>query len=131
MVDVVEIYQHWNAGRPKAVIAESLGVDPKTIRKYVKVAEDAGLSPGGQAFSPRGVGRARAYLVPRARRARQRSLTHKVIEPYRSQIELMLETNTVTTVHQRLRDEEGLAVGISSFRRYCWVEFPTSTTATR
>ena len=40
MLDVVEIYQHWNAGRPKAVIAESLGVDPKTIRKYVKLAEE-------------------------------------------------------------------------------------------
>jgi len=42
VLDVVEIYQHWNAGRPKAVIAESLGVDPKTIRKYVKLAEEAG-----------------------------------------------------------------------------------------
>ena len=36
----------------------------------------------------------------------------------------MLGTNTVTTVHQRLRDGEGLGVGLSSFRRYCWVEFP-------
>jgi hypothetical protein len=29
----------------------------------------------------------------------------------------MLATNTVTTVHQRLRDEHGLAAGLSSFRR--------------
>jgi len=36
----------------------------------------------------------------------------------------MLESSTVTTVHQRLRDERGLAVGISSFRRYCYVVFP-------
>ncbi len=36
----------------------------------------------------------------------------------------MLKTNTATTVHQRLRDEHGLAVGLSSFRRYVWREFP-------
>ncbi|MGC8628404.1 MAG: IS21 family transposase, partial [Acidimicrobiales bacterium] len=29
-----------------------------------------------------------------------------------------------TTVHQRLRDEEGLAVGITSFRRWLWRELP-------
>ena len=33
----------------------------------------------------------------------------------------MLATNTVTTVHQRLRDEHRLSAGISSFRRYVWL----------
>jgi transposase len=36
----------------------------------------------------------------------------------------MLATNTVTTVHQRLRDEHGLAASIASFRRYVRLEFP-------
>jgi len=49
---------------------------------------------------------------------RERSRTHQSIEAHRSDIEAMLETNTAQTVHQRLRDEHGLAVGISSFRRY-------------
>jgi transposase len=124
VLDVVEIYQHWNAGRPKAVIAESLGVDPKTVRKYVKLAEDAGLSPGGQVFSRQEWTELVRSWCPELVDARRRSLTRKVIEPYRPRIEQMLGTNTVTTVHQRLRDEEGLSVGISSFRRYCWVEFP-------
>ncbi|MHB8457365.1 MAG: hypothetical protein ACYDBS_06705 [Acidimicrobiales bacterium] len=34
----------------------------------------------------------------------------------RPRIEEMLGTNTATTVHQRLRDEEGLSVGVTSFR---------------
>jgi hypothetical protein len=34
----------------------------------------------------------------------------------------MLTTNTVSTVHQRLRDEQGLTVSLTSFRRYCWWE---------
>jgi hypothetical protein len=33
VIDVVEILQHWHAGRPKAVIAESLRVDRRTVRK--------------------------------------------------------------------------------------------------
>ena len=124
MLDVVEIYQHWNAGRPKAIIAESLGVDPKTIRKYVKLAEDAGLSPGAQVLSRQQWTELVRTWSPELVDARERSLTRKVIEPYRPRIKEMLGTNTVTTVHQRLRDEQGLSVGISSFRRYCWVEFP-------
>lgn len=45
------------------------------------------------------------------------------IDAYRPLIEEMLATNTSTTVHQRLRDEHDLCVGISSFRRYVISEF--------
>src|SRR5664279_6286730 len=31
VIDVVEVLQHWHAGRPKTVVAASLGVDVKTI----------------------------------------------------------------------------------------------------
>ena len=51
MVDVVEILAHWYAGRAKAEVARSLGVDPKTVRKYVSAAEAAGLVPGGPPLS--------------------------------------------------------------------------------
>lgn len=124
VIDVVEILQHWHAGRPKTVIAASLGVDPKTVRKYVAPAEAAGLVPGGPPL-----GRAEwATLVqgwfPELLDARARSLTYPLLDPYRPRIKDMLTTNTVTTVHQRLRDEDGLQVGISSFRRYVWREFP-------
>ena len=45
VIDVVEVLQHWHAGRPKAVVAASLGVDVKTVRKYVPAAEAAGIRP--------------------------------------------------------------------------------------
>ena len=47
MVDVAEILQHWYAGRPKVEVARSLGVDAKTVRRYVAPAEAAGMAPGG------------------------------------------------------------------------------------
>ncbi|HUC06374.1 MAG TPA: IS21 family transposase, partial [Acidimicrobiales bacterium] len=52
------------------------------------------------------------------------SRTHDLIEVHRQSIKTMLETNTATTVHQRLRDEEGLGVGLTSFRRWLWREMP-------
>lgn len=131
MIDVVEVLEHWHAGRPKLVIAQSLGLDVKTIRKYVAPAEAAGIVPGGPAL-----GRAEwAALVrgwfPELVDARARSLTHPRIAPHRELIAAMLETNTVTTVHQRLRDEHGLAVSLTSFRRYCWAELPDEVTRER
>src|SRR3954470_9461394 len=47
VIDVVEVLQHWHAGRPKSVVASSLGVDAKTVRKYVATVEAAGMVPGG------------------------------------------------------------------------------------
>jgi DNA replication protein DnaC len=35
VIDVAEILVHWHAGRSLSEIAESLGVDRKTVRKYV------------------------------------------------------------------------------------------------
>jgi hypothetical protein len=124
VIDVVEIYEHWNAGRAKVVIAESLGVDVKTVRKYVRLAEQAGLMPGGQNLSRAEWGELVNRWCPELIDPRERSHTHQLIEPFHERIEEMLGTNTVTVVHQRLRDEDGLGVGISSFRRYCALTFP-------
>ena len=47
VIDIVEVLEHWCAGRPKLAVAESLGVDRKTIRrKYVAPAGGAGFAPG-------------------------------------------------------------------------------------
>ena len=51
MIDVVELFQHWHAGRRIGELSSSLGIDPKTVRKYVTPARDAGIVPGGPALS--------------------------------------------------------------------------------
>jgi transposase len=131
VIDVVEILQHWYAGRSKTDVAASVGVDRGTVRKYVAAAEAAGLSPGGPVL-----GRAEwIELVrgwfPELVDAQARSLTYPEINAHRERIQVMLGTNTVSTVHQRLRDEHGLRAGISSFRRYVWLEFPELPSAER
>ena len=124
VIDVVEVLQHWHAGRPKSVVATSLGVDAKTVRKYVRPAEEAGLVPGGPSLSRGEWSELVRGWFPELVDARARSATHEVIDAHRDRIKPMLATNTVATVHQRLRDEHGLAVGITSFRAYVAAVFP-------
>jgi len=123
MIDVVEVLQHWHAGRSKADVAASVGVDRGTVRKYVAPAEAAGLVPGGPPLSRGEWIELVQGWFPELVDAKARSLTYPVINAHRDRIEAMLATNTVTTVHQRLRDEHGLVAGISSVRRYVWLEF--------
>jgi hypothetical protein len=125
MIDVVEILQHWHAGRPKLVLSASLGVDPKTVRKYVAPAEAEGIVPGDGLVLDRAGWAARvAVWFPELTDARARSATWPVLEARRALIESMVATNTVATVHQRLRDEHDVRVSVTSLRRYVWQTFP-------
>src|SRR4051812_23824440 len=127
VIDVVEILQHWHAGRPATVVAASLGVDPRTVRKYTARAAESGIVAGGPPLSRGeggGVGRG---WVPGVVDGRARSLTFAEIDVHRARIEAMLDTNTVSTIWQRLRDEHGLGASETSVRRYVWLEFPDQT----
>jgi DNA-binding transcriptional regulator LsrR (DeoR family) len=48
VVDITEIYIHWYTGRSKSALAASLGVDRKTVRKYLAPAEASGITPGAR-----------------------------------------------------------------------------------
>jgi len=45
MVEIKEVLRQWLSGTRKKQIARRLGVDPKTVRRYVRVGERAGLKP--------------------------------------------------------------------------------------
>ena len=45
MTDFVEMFRHWYAGRSQVQIHQALGIDRKTIRKYLAPAVAQGLSP--------------------------------------------------------------------------------------
>src|SRR4051812_35898318 len=118
VIDVVEVLQHWHAGRPKSVVASSLGVDDKTVRKYVGKAEEAGMVPGGPPLSRAEWAELVAGWFPQLVDARARSLTWSEIDRHRELIAEMVKTNTVTTVHQRLRDDHQRRAGTPRVRRY-------------
>jgi transposase len=51
MVEITEVLRLWRAGVPKKRIAARLGLDPKTVRRYVTVAEGTGLRVGDDVVS--------------------------------------------------------------------------------
>jgi hypothetical protein len=51
VVDITEILIHWHAGRSIGEVARSLGVDRNTVRKYIRPAVEAGMTPGGEPVS--------------------------------------------------------------------------------
>jgi hypothetical protein len=131
MIDVIEVLEHWYAGRPKAVVADSLGVDRKTVRKYTARALAAGLVPGGP---PLGVERWQELVrewfpelvVPELRRA-----SFAECAAHHEAIKAGMATNHLSTVFQRLSDEAGFASSESSLRRYVALALPDEAKADR
>jgi hypothetical protein len=63
VANVVEVLEHWAAGRPLRAIALSLRLDCNTVRKYVTPALEAGYGPEAGAASG-GLGGICRALVP-------------------------------------------------------------------
>jgi transposase len=124
MVDVTEILEHWHAGRPKVEVARSLGVDVKTVRKYVAAAEAAGLEPGGPPVSAeRWRAMAREWF-PELAGISPRQTSWAEIGRHHDRIGELLGVVPVSVIWQRLRDEAGLEASVASVRRYVRARFP-------
>ncbi len=124
VVDVVELLRHWQAGDNVSQMARALGLDRKTVRKYVGRAEAAGMAPGGASLSQvQWAARVEAWF-PELSDPRARSSAFGQIAPFHDYIKEHLPETTLATIHQRLRDERGLAVSVASLRRYVRNELP-------
>jgi transposase len=99
-------------------VCASLGVDPKTVRKYVAPAIAAGLVPGGPPLSGEQWRERVAEWFPAMVDRSLRQSSWPAIEPHRELIKGWLGGVTVSTIHQRLRDDHGLAASESSLRRW-------------
>ena len=125
MIDVTEILTHWHAGRSLSEMSESLDVDRKTLRKYIAPAVGAGIAPGGPAKSEEEWAELVRGWFPQLADTRLRQVTWPAIGEHRDYIVAQLEARvTVATIHQRLRDERGLAVSVASLRRYVAANLP-------
>ncbi|HMK62682.1 MAG TPA: IS21 family transposase [Acidimicrobiales bacterium] len=114
---------HWHAGRRMGELCSSLKVDPKTVRKYVAPAIAAGLTPGGPALA---VGQWTALAeswFPDLTDTAARQSTWPEFEVHHQRIKDWLRVVTVTTMHQRLRDDHGVTASESSLRRYIKATF--------
>ena len=127
MRDIVELLVHWHAGRRIGEVSASLGVDPKTIRKYTAPALAAGLVPGGAPLSGEEWSALVADWFPELADRSARATTWPEIEPHRELIKSWLGVVTIATIHQRLRDDHQLSASESSLRRFIWANVDEDT----
>lgn len=117
VVEVVEALRLWHAGHSIRRLAKSVGMGRVRLRELVAQVQTAGVVAGDRPRSEAEWEELVARLFPE-RLLESRGESQKRIEDYHQEIVVGLETNTVTTVWQRLHDERGLEVSVSSFRRY-------------
>ena len=116
MNELVEIVYQWHQGGSISAIKRSLGVDRKTIRKYVRCAQQLGLKRGEPFMDEQkllgglqGLSQQCVYEKP----------AQAVLEQYDERIGELLEDQDMTAKQLwRLLGEEGVAVGYSSVKRY-------------
>ena len=125
VVDVTEILVHWYAGRSLSEVSDSLGVDRKTIRKYLAPAVAAGLAPGGPVMAQQDWAVLVLRWFPQLADTRLRQVTWPQIGVHHDYIVEMLKAGvTQATIHQRLRDEHGLTASVASLKRYVAANLP-------
>ncbi|TGD84144.1 IS21 family transposase, partial [Mycolicibacterium sp. CH28] len=119
MTDFVEMFRHWNVGRSQVQINEALGIDRKTIRKYLAPALADGLQPSPDEEFDEEVWRARiGRWFPELVDPAARALSWPLIAAHHQWITGQLKAPvTVATIAQRLRDDHGVEVSESTVRR--------------
>jgi hypothetical protein len=123
MIDVTEILQHWYAGRPKVEVARSLGVDAKTVRRYVAPAEAAGMAPGGPPVTEEQWRALARQWFPQVAGTGLRQPSWGEIAVHHDRIAGLLGVVPVSVIHQRLADEAGLEASVASVRLYVRAHF--------
>jgi transposase len=124
MLDLVELFAHWHAGRSQVQLSESLGIDRKTIRKYLAPAITAGIEPGGEPLSAEQWAELIGGWFPQLSDPAARALTWPLIAPHRDRVKGWLGADvTVATIAQRLRDDHGVVASESSVRRWIATHF--------
>lgn len=124
MFDLIELLTHWHAGRSQVQLSQSLGIDRKTIRKYLAPAIAAGIEPGGPPVSATVWAEQIVKWFPVLDDPGARASTWPLIDPHRDRIKDWLDADvTVATIAQRLRDDHTVRASESSVRRWIATHF--------
>lgn len=117
VADVVEVLRLWDAGKTDRQIARSTGMGRNRVAKITKTAVAAGFSRGAEQVWA-GEWASRVRLLFGERVAGRVGDQERRLAQHHDEIRTRLADSTATTVWQRMRDERGLDVGLTTFRRY-------------
>ena len=118
MVEIKEVLRQWLDGVAKKRIAARLGTDPKTVRRYTKAAEGAGLRAGGGSAGLTEELLARIALELKGRPEREHGEAWGRCEEQRAFIESSLSRQVRLKKIWRLLKRQGVMVPYSTMHRY-------------
>ena len=118
MIEVKEVLRQWLEGGGKKTVARRVGVDPKTARRYIAVAEECGLKreTGAAGLTDELLGR--VLLELEGCREREHGETWAICESRRGRIQELLEEDVRLTKIARLLGREGTQVPYSTLYRF-------------
>ena len=124
MNEVVETIYQWHKRMKIQHISQSLGLDRKTVRKYVGMARSVGIEQGGPAPDEQElVGKLRDFMSGEGPAYEKPALD--LIAPHKGDIEEWLKDKNMTAkqVWRLLQETHGTTVGYSTIKRYLRSEF--------
>jgi transposase len=123
MNEIVEMIYRWHQGAGFKSIRRSLGFDRKTVRKYVELAQAAGVSRGSP-FP------AESEMIAKLKKATSSCLLREtpaqdILSPYREWMKELLKTEHMTAkqVWRLLREKADISVSYPTVKRYLRAQF--------
>ena len=120
MLEIKEVLRLWCGGAAKKRIAVQLGLDIKTVRRYLRAAQACGVRPGGEAPSEEQTAAMVAALQPGW--GRRRGDGWGVCAGQRAFIASHLEHGVRLSKIRRLLRRRGIQLSYAALRRYAIAE---------
>ena len=128
MIELREVLRLRAEGLPKKRIAAQLGLDPKTVRRYLEVATTAGVPATGRAITDEQVRAVLLALHPAGGRPRGDGWARCVAQ--RAAIERWLGERLRLTKIRKLLGRQGVHIAYPTLHRFAVLELQFGKTAT-
>jgi hypothetical protein len=127
MIELKEVLRLWGKGLPKKRVAAQLGLDPKTVRRYVSAATAAGLCADSDPISDDQVRDVLLALHPVGGRPRGDGWT--LCAEQRESIRRWLEGGVRLTKIRKLLARQGVRIAYPTLHRFAVLELQFGRTA--
>lgn len=128
MLEITEVLRLWRDGVPKKRIAARLGLDPKTVRRYITVAEGQGLAPTPGVLSEEQLRTVLVALHPGGGRPRGGGWAQ--CQAHQARIAGWLAQGIRLTKIRKLLVREGVPLAYPTLHRFAVLELNFGRTAT-
>src|SRR5438093_2181397 len=128
MIEITEVLRLWRDGVPKKRIAARLGLDPKTVRRYITTAETTGLPCDGGAITDAQVRDVLLALHPAGGRPRGDGWSR--CREQQAAIQQWLQQGIRLTKIRKLLARQGVTLTYATLHRFAVVELNFGRTAT-